>query len=49
LHAAHASLLADPARRTALAAAATEAARTTYAWDAIAQQHLALYAALGRA
>jgi len=49
LHAALAALLADPPRRAALAAAATEAAATTYAWDAIAQRHLALYAALGRA
>jgi glycosyltransferase involved in cell wall biosynthesis len=46
LHDALATLLADPARRAALAANAQEAARTTYAWDAIAAQHLALYGAL---
>ncbi|WCB91434.1 D-inositol 3-phosphate glycosyltransferase [Baekduia alba] len=48
LHAALATLLADPRRRAALAASAQEAARTTYSWDAIAQQHLALYAMLRR-
>jgi glycosyltransferase involved in cell wall biosynthesis len=46
LHAALATLLADPARRAALAAAATTAAATTYAWDAVAAQHRAVYAAL---
>ena len=37
-----------PHRRAALAAAATHAAQTTYAWDAIAQRHLALYGMLTR-
>jgi glycosyltransferase involved in cell wall biosynthesis len=46
LHAALAGLLADPERRAALAVAAAHAARTTYSWDAVAQQHRALYAAL---
>jgi glycosyltransferase involved in cell wall biosynthesis len=46
LHTALSALLSDPARRAALAAAATEAARTTYSWDGIAQQHRALYARL---
>ncbi|HET6448241.1 MAG TPA: glycosyltransferase [Conexibacter sp.] len=48
LHAALARLLADPAARERLAAAARAAATTTYSWDAIAAQHLALYAALAR-
>jgi glycosyltransferase involved in cell wall biosynthesis len=48
LHAALAALLADPDRRAALAAAAREAARTTYDWDAIAAQHRAVYAMLQR-
>jgi glycosyltransferase involved in cell wall biosynthesis len=48
LHAALASLLADPARRAALAAKAAAAARTTYSWDAIAAQHIALYGMLRR-
>ena len=48
LHAALRSLLADPQARARLAAAAREAATTTYSWDAIAQQHLALYRALRR-
>jgi glycosyltransferase involved in cell wall biosynthesis len=41
-------LLADPAARERLGAAAREAAATTYSWDAIAAQHLALYATLRR-
>ena len=49
LHAALAALLADPDRRARLTSAAREAARTTYSWDAIAAQHLALYARLGAA
>jgi glycosyltransferase involved in cell wall biosynthesis len=49
LHAALKSLLADPDRRASLALAATHAAQTTYAWDAIAQRHLALYETLRRA
>src|SRR4051794_5889987 len=48
LHAALSALLGDPARRAALAAAATRAARTTYSWDGIAQQHRALYGMLSR-
>ena len=48
LHAALAALLADPARRAALGAAATRAAGTTYAWDGIAEQHRALYGMLTR-
>jgi glycosyltransferase involved in cell wall biosynthesis len=43
LHDALVRLLADPARRDSLAAAAREAAATTYAWDAIAERTLALY------
>lgn len=43
LHAALRRLLADPDARERLAAAAREAAATTYSWDAIAAQHLALY------
>jgi glycosyltransferase involved in cell wall biosynthesis len=46
LHAALAALLADPARRAALAAAARAAAATTYSWDAVAEQHRAVYAIL---
>lgn len=46
LHDALAALLADPDRRAALAAAAREAARTTYSWDAVAEQHRAVYAIL---
>jgi glycosyltransferase involved in cell wall biosynthesis len=49
LHAALAALLADAPRRAALAAAATAAAQTTYSWDAVAEQHRALYAMLTRA
>ena len=49
LHAALATLLADPDRRATLGLAATHAARTTYAWDAIAQRHVALYETLRRA
>jgi glycosyltransferase involved in cell wall biosynthesis len=48
LHTALAALLADPARRAALSAAATEAAATTYSWDAVAQRHRALYGMLSR-
>lgn len=46
LHAALARLLADPAARARLAAAASEAAATTYSWDAIARRTLALYQSL---
>jgi glycosyltransferase involved in cell wall biosynthesis len=48
LHTALATLLGDPERRAALAAAAAHAATTTYAWDAVAEQHRALYAMLRR-
>jgi glycosyltransferase involved in cell wall biosynthesis len=48
LHAALTGLLADPDRRATLALAAGHAARTTYAWDAIAQRHLAVYGMLTR-
>lgn len=47
LHAALVRLLADPAARERLAAAARAAAAGPYAWDAIAARHLALYRALG--
>jgi glycosyltransferase involved in cell wall biosynthesis len=47
LHAALAALLADPDRRTRMAAAAHEAAQTAYSWDAAARRTLALYEALG--
>jgi glycosyltransferase involved in cell wall biosynthesis len=43
LHAALAELVAQPEKRARLAAAATEVASTTYAWDAIAREHIALY------
>jgi glycosyltransferase involved in cell wall biosynthesis len=46
LHEALRSLLDDAPRRAALAAAAAEAARTTYSWDAIARRHLELYGML---
>lgn len=46
LHAGLSDLLADPAARERLAAAAREAAATTYSWDAIAGRHLALYETL---
>ncbi len=46
LHAALTGLLADPAARARLAAAAREAAATTYSWDAIADRTLALYQSL---
>jgi glycosyltransferase involved in cell wall biosynthesis len=46
LHATLVRLLADDAARARLAAAAREAAATTYAWDAIARRHLELYATL---
>ncbi|HEX7290495.1 MAG TPA: glycosyltransferase family 4 protein, partial [Conexibacter sp.] len=48
LHTALARLLADPAARERLGAAARTAAATTYSWDAIAAQHLALYETLRR-
>ena len=48
LHVALATLLADPDRRATLALAATHATQTTYAWDAVAQRHLALYGMLTR-
>jgi glycosyltransferase involved in cell wall biosynthesis len=48
LHAALERLLADPAARARLAAAARAAAAGPYSWDAIAAQHLALYHALAR-
>jgi glycosyltransferase involved in cell wall biosynthesis len=48
LHIALKRLLDDPARRAALGAAAAEAARTTYSWDAVAGDHLALYERLLR-
>jgi glycosyltransferase involved in cell wall biosynthesis len=48
LHDALLALLADPERREAMAQAAREAAVTTYSWDAIARQTLALYEALLR-
>jgi glycosyltransferase involved in cell wall biosynthesis len=41
-------LLGDAGRRDALAAAAREAAATTYSWDGIAARHLELYEALVR-
>jgi len=46
LHAALARLLADPAARERLAAAARAAAEGPYSWDAIAERHLALYRTL---
>jgi len=49
LHAQLTRLLADPAARERLSAAARKAAATTYSWDAIAARHLALYASLGAA
>lgn len=49
LHASLARLLADPAARERLAAAARTAAAGSYSWDAIAAQHLALYRALAAA
>jgi glycosyltransferase involved in cell wall biosynthesis len=48
LHIALRRLLDDPGRREALAAAAREAAATTYSWDGIAARHLELYEALLR-
>jgi len=48
LHSALARLLADPAARRRLSAAAREAAAGPYSWDAIAAQHLALYETLRR-
>jgi glycosyltransferase involved in cell wall biosynthesis len=50
LHDALAALLADPVARQRLAAAARAAVATTYDWDAIARQTLAVYATVtGRA
>jgi glycosyltransferase involved in cell wall biosynthesis len=46
LHEVLARLLADPAARERLAAAAREAARERFGWDAIARRHLDLYARL---
>jgi glycosyltransferase involved in cell wall biosynthesis len=46
LHAALADLIADPAARGGLAAAALGAAAGPYSWDAAAKRTLALYAAL---
>jgi glycosyltransferase involved in cell wall biosynthesis len=46
LHGALQRLVADPERRGALTAAAAQAARTTYSWDAVAERHLALYGML---
>jgi len=43
LHDALVRVLADPARRERMMAAARKAAATTYSWDAIAQRTLALY------
>jgi glycosyltransferase involved in cell wall biosynthesis len=48
LHDALRRLLADPAARERLAAAAREAATGPYSWDAIAARHLALYEQLRR-
>jgi glycosyltransferase involved in cell wall biosynthesis len=48
LHTALSRLLADPAARERLAAAARTAAAGPYSWDAIAAQHLALYERLRR-
>lgn len=48
LHDALRRLLADPAARERLAASARAAAAGPYAWDAVAQRHLALYRALAR-
>jgi glycosyltransferase involved in cell wall biosynthesis len=48
LHATLARLIADPEERAQLARAAAAAARTTYAWPAIAEQHVALYEELAR-
>jgi glycosyltransferase involved in cell wall biosynthesis len=48
LHAALGALLADSDRRAALAAHARQAAATTYAWDAVAERHRAVYGMLRR-
>jgi glycosyltransferase involved in cell wall biosynthesis len=48
LHDALVALLGDPERRNVMAQAALQAAATTYSWDAIARQTLALYEALLR-
>lgn len=46
LAAALGGLLGDEAERARLAAAARQAAATTYAWDAIAERHAAVYGSL---
>jgi glycosyltransferase involved in cell wall biosynthesis len=46
LHAALARLLADPAARERLAAAARQAAATDYSWDRVAELHRHVYRAL---
>jgi glycosyltransferase involved in cell wall biosynthesis len=46
LHDALARLLADPAARARLAAAARDAAAGEYSWDRIAEQHLHVYRSL---
>ena len=43
------ALLADPARRDAMAAASARAASEQFSWDAIAERHLSLYARLSSA
>jgi glycosyltransferase involved in cell wall biosynthesis len=48
LHAALVALLSDAARRERLAAAARQAAATTYSWDAVGRRTLDLYEALLR-
>ncbi len=48
LHQALATLLADPVRRAALAAAALRLGDGEYSWDTIARQHLELYESLLR-
>ena len=46
LHLALKRLLADPGRRATLGAAAARAAQTTYSWESVARDHLALYDSL---
>jgi glycosyltransferase involved in cell wall biosynthesis len=46
LHDALRALIADPARRAALAARAADAAAGAYAWDRVARRHLDLYGML---
>ena len=43
-----AGLIADPAERERLAAAAARVAGAEYSWDAVAQRHLDLYRQLSR-